>query len=224
MLIDTDRDENVVGWMLRYFMMIMVVTVQVYFWYPSSSPEPPVTAPTPKEEDEDVNVDANVERLTSTAVGATAESISNQMIQESSPSSALSTREQKSRMQNEEHSDSLVVVNQDKHTTILKNRNTNTSSTDSDPSSSSRTRTPTQSVTIKATLGMNKSRDDDPVVSGGIISETIGSEMIEKNSSSNNNWRCVCETGFLPAGMLKSLGGAESILRLGTGQCYHKQA
>lgn len=38
-----------------------------------------------------------------------------------------------------------------------------------------------------------------------------------------NQWRCACEGGFLPPGMLKSLGGAEAAIRMGTGQCYHKQ-
>jgi hypothetical protein len=38
----------------------------------------------------------------------------------------------------------------------------------------------------------------------------------------NNTWRCVCENGFLPPGLLKSFGGAEAMIRLGTGQCYHK--
>ena len=40
----------------------------------------------------------------------------------------------------------------------------------------------------------------------------------------NNNWRCACEGGFLPPGLLKSFGGAEAVMRLGTGQCYHQQA
>lgn len=39
----------------------------------------------------------------------------------------------------------------------------------------------------------------------------------------NDQWRCACEGGFLPPGMLKSFGGAEAMMRLGTGQCYHKQ-
>lgn len=41
-------------------------------------------------------------------------------------------------------------------------------------------------------------------------------------SSSNNTWRCACENGFLPPGLLKTFGGAEAMMRLGTGQCYHK--
>ena len=44
-----------------------------------------------------------------------------------------------------------------------------------------------------------------------------------ENSTRNNNWRCVCESGFLPSGMLKTFGNAEAIGKLGIGQCYHKQ-
>lgn len=40
----------------------------------------------------------------------------------------------------------------------------------------------------------------------------------------DNNWRCACEGGFLPPGLLKSFGGAEAVMRLGTGQCYHQKA
>ena len=36
-------------------------------------------------------------------------------------------------------------------------------------------------------------------------------------------WKCACELGFLPAGMLKTFGNAEAMMRLGVGQCYHKQ-
>jgi hypothetical protein len=44
----------------------------------------------------------------------------------------------------------------------------------------------------------------------------------ETNGKNGDNWRCVCETGFLPPGLLKSFGGMESVLRMSTGQCYHK--
>lgn len=39
--------------------------------------------------------------------------------------------------------------------------------------------------------------------------------------SNGNNWRCVCENGasFLPASML----GPMAVMRMSTGQCYHKQ-
>jgi hypothetical protein len=40
---------------------------------------------------------------------------------------------------------------------------------------------------------------------------------------SNNTWKCACQNGFLPPGMLKTFGSAEAMMRLGTGQCYHKQ-
>ena len=52
--------------------------------------------------------------------------------------------------------------------------------------------------------------DNDPGLSSG--------------SSSDTNWRCACEGGFLPPGLLKSFGGAEAAMRLGTGQCYHQKA
>jgi hypothetical protein len=38
-----------------------------------------------------------------------------------------------------------------------------------------------------------------------------------------NQWRCACEGGFLPPGLLQTLGGAEAALRMSTGQCYHKK-
>ena len=46
---------------------------------------------------------------------------------------------------------------------------------------------------------------------------------IKEEISSGNNWRCACEGGFLPPGMLQSLGGAEAVMRMSAGQCYHKQ-
>jgi hypothetical protein len=48
--------------------------------------------------------------------------------------------------------------------------------------------------------------------------------MIATNEKENdNNWRCACEGGFLPPGLLKTFGGAEAVFRMSTGQCYHKQ-
>ena len=59
---------------------------------------------------------------------------------------------------------------------------------------------------------------------------TTGSTVANANEQSpadsindGNNWRCACEGGFLPPGLLKTFGGAEAVMRLGTGQCYHKQ-
>eukprot|EP00934_Nitzschia_sp_Nitz4_P009473 Nitzschia sp. Nitz4//scaffold6_size259037//212549//213067//NITZ4_001113-RA/size259037-processed-gene-0.222-mRNA-1//1//CDS//3329557010//9463//frame0 len=34
---------------------------------------------------------------------------------------------------------------------------------------------------------------------------------------------CNCSSGWVPRGILSSLGSAEAMIRLGTGQCYHKQ-
>ena len=45
----------------------------------------------------------------------------------------------------------------------------------------------------------------------------------ETTTESASNWRCACESGFLPPGLLKSFGGAEAVIRMSTGQCYHKQ-
>lgn len=42
------------------------------------------------------------------------------------------------------------------------------------------------------------------------------------DSAPTNEWRCACKGGFLPPGLLKSFGGAEAVLRMSTGQCYHK--
>lgn len=55
--------------------------------------------------------------------------------------------------------------------------------------------------------------------------ESLISEQADTNSneSSTNQWRCACEGGFLPPGMLQSLGGAEAVFRMSTGQCYHKR-
>lgn len=44
----------------------------------------------------------------------------------------------------------------------------------------------------------------------------------EEDLLASSEWRCVCETGFLPPGMLQSFGGAEAVLRMSAGQCYHK--
>lgn len=45
------------------------------------------------------------------------------------------------------------------------------------------------------------------------------------NDNSGGGWRCACEGGgiFLPASMMKSIGGPSAAFRLGAGGCYHKQ-
>jgi hypothetical protein len=47
-------------------------------------------------------------------------------------------------------------------------------------------------------------------------------KVVTQPKDSVSEWRCVCETGFLPPGLLKSFGGMEAMVRMSTGQCYHK--
>jgi hypothetical protein len=49
---------------------------------------------------------------------------------------------------------------------------------------------------------------------------TTTSAAAATTTTTTNNWRCVCEQGFLPPGMF---GNAEAVLRMGTGQCYHNK-
>ena len=56
---------------------------------------------------------------------------------------------------------------------------------------------------------------------------TAATTTAASSSISKKTWTmvCTCEQGFLSkSGFMKSFGAAEAILRLGTGQCYHKQA
>jgi hypothetical protein len=55
----------------------------------------------------------------------------------------------------------------------------------------------------------------------GKVQEDESTEK-ETYEQDGETWRCVCETGFLPPGLLKSFGGMESMIRMSTGQCYHK--
>mmetsp|Transcript_20844 Transcript_20844/g.30853 ORF Transcript_20844/g.30853 Transcript_20844/m.30853 type:complete len:123 (+) Transcript_20844:261-629(+) len=60
---------------------------------------------------------------------------------------------------------------------------------------------------------------------GCVVIQTPSEETSGVDSSDDNfGWKCACEGGFLPPGLLKSFGNAESVIRLGTGQCYHKQS
>ena len=67
--------------------------------------------------------------------------------------------------------------------------------------------------------------DDDNEAKRSTVKSTIQSKESSSPSPSSNasNWRCACEGGFLPPGMLSSLGGAEAVIRMSTGQCYHKK-
>lgn len=54
------------------------------------------------------------------------------------------------------------------------------------------------------------------------ISTTATSNNNDGSINDGNTWRCACENGFLPPGLLKSFGGMEAMVRMGSGQCYHK--
>jgi hypothetical protein len=57
--------------------------------------------------------------------------------------------------------------------------------------------------------------------------DTVVSDVAEDDTASTrsyndkSNWRCACEGGFLPPGLF---GNMESVLKMGSGQCYHKPA
>ena len=46
--------------------------------------------------------------------------------------------------------------------------------------------------------------------------------IADYDDPNKDQWKCVCETRFLPPGLLKSFGGMEAVFRMSTGQCYHK--
>ena len=49
-----------------------------------------------------------------------------------------------------------------------------------------------------------------------------GGEKTKQSSKVDVEMRCVCETGFLPPGLLKNFGNMEAMVRMSTGRCYHK--
>lgn len=83
--------------------------------------------------------------------------------------------------------------------------NTSKPSSDASKENKSRANNDTVIEPEEASISMSK-QEGDGVVLGDQTSD----------------WRCVCENGFLPPNLLKSLGGAESVIRMGAGQCYHK--
>lgn len=64
---------------------------------------------------------------------------------------------------------------------------------------------PTTTSNKTSELGGSENRDAPPTIQEGRI------------------WKCACELGILPAGILKTFGNAEAMMRLGVGQCYHKK-
>lgn len=56
--------------------------------------------------------------------------------------------------------------------------------------------------------------------------EAEGKEEEEQENTlgtNNDTFQCACGQGWIPPGLVKTLGGAEAIFRMGSGQCYHKQ-
>lgn len=75
----------------------------------------------------------------------------------------------------------------------------------------------TSTVALEDTEPINANSDDDNESQASPADEAMSSF----NNNTNNQWRCACEGGFLPAGMLQSLGGAEAVFNMGIGACYH---
>ena len=86
-------------------------------------------------------------------------------------------------------------------------------------------RVPTSSKTIEPADNITSKNDRGTTKNSNTTDATNNNDDDEDwfKMNDNNTWRCACEGGFLPPGMLKTFGGAEAMMRLGTGQCYHKQ-
>jgi hypothetical protein len=87
------------------------------------------------------------------------------------------------------------------------------------------------SGTMKRPTESGKSLDDnrDQNVKVGNLEKDSAAKSLETpliggmEKEEEPQWRCVCETSFLPKNMLNSLGGVEAAFRMSTGQCYHKR-
>jgi hypothetical protein len=83
---------------------------------------------------------------------------------------------------------------------------------------------PTHSNT--ETLESTNSKDSSAVENdnyAALDSPLLAQEKQQILDDAGRTWRCACEGGFLPPGLLQSLGGAEAAMRMGMGQCYHKK-
>jgi hypothetical protein len=108
-------------------------------------------------------------------------------------------------------------------TTVMNDiQKTNSQSSNDSPSSKK-----TSTHTFIDDVAVAASKDLDTDTSTPLDSSKSSTSNSTSNININNNtWRCVCEgAGFLPPGLLQtSFGGAVAALRMGTGECYHKQA
>ncbi len=91
---------------------------------------------------------------------------------------------------------------------------------------------PKKSTITKRITAQDLSKAPDNLHCVFIPPGTIGKEPIQLKKDDTpittqeperRIWKCACELGFLPAGMLKTFGNAEAMMRLGVGQCYHKK-
>lgn len=69
-------------------------------------------------------------------------------------------------------------------------------------------------VTTTTTLTAQKEEEKEEV-------EEVKEDSLARRN--NYGFQCACGQGFIPPGLVKTLGGAEAIFRMGAGQCYHKQ-
>jgi hypothetical protein len=76
--------------------------------------------------------------------------------------------------------------------------------------------------TRSSTFTTQHEEEKSPTTTEAVIYTTATNNNNNNNNNNMNNWKCVCQDGasFLPASLL----GPMAVLRMGAGQCYHKQA
>ena len=85
---------------------------------------------------------------------------------------------------------------------------------------------PTENVQCTFINESSSGRDsNNDLIAENANNEASNSSISENPKKENKRmiWKCACELGILPAGILKTFGNAEAMMRLGVGQCYHKK-
>mmetsp|Transcript_12994 Transcript_12994/g.32802 ORF Transcript_12994/g.32802 Transcript_12994/m.32802 type:complete len:154 (+) Transcript_12994:180-641(+) len=112
---------------------------------------------------------------------------------------------QKSKFENTQQSETVVVVPKKNSTTIPKRITTKDLSENVD--------------TFQCVFIQPNAETKEPIkIRNGLIQREDASQQ-----QAPKIWKCACELGFLPAGIFKTFGNAEAMMRLGVGQCYHKK-
>ena len=117
------------------------------------------------------------------------------------------------------------------HCTLIEDENNdcNSNTKDSSLSSSSPGEGSSSSPSKLSHLSPPPRRNDD---ADNVGVKILGSQRVNSTAKRTTRistatdrqiWKCACEFGFLPEGLLKTFGNAEAIMRLGVGQCYHKK-